>query len=84
MISDFGSSANATSGNDRLRRIESELGTPALGVRFRFAADFLIGRFKRAQASHFLQDTFGVQFVLETLQRPIHWLTFSNDYFWHG
>jgi hypothetical protein len=43
----------------------------------------LIGRLEGAQAPHFLENTLGVELVLQPLQRAINGFTFTNDYFWH-
>jgi hypothetical protein len=40
-------------------------------------------RFKRSQASHFIEDAFRVQLAFQPLERAIHWFAFSNNDFWH-
>jgi hypothetical protein len=40
-------------------------------------------RFKRSQASHFVEDAFRVQLAFQPLERAIYWFAFSNNDFWH-
>ena len=63
--------------------VETELHLDALGSGLCFAANFLVRRFKGAQAADFVHDAFRVQFVLQPLQCAVDWLSFTNNYFWH-
>jgi len=64
-------------------RGKAEFCPTALGVVLRFAAVLLIGRLKRAQPAHFLENALGIKLVLQPLECAIYRLTFANEYFWH-
>ena len=64
-------------------RIKAKLCPAAFGVSFCFAPTLLRRRFKRSQASHFIEDAFRVQLAFQPLERAIHWFAFSNNDFWH-
>lgn len=64
-------------------RVEAKLRPAALGVSFGFSPALLRWRFKRPQASHFIEDAFRVQLAFQPLKRAIHWFAFSNNDFWH-
>src|ERR1051325_373222 len=66
-----------------LRGIKAEFCSPPLCVRFCLPTDLLIWGLEGAQSPDFFQNTFRVELVLQPLQRPIDWLTFANDNFWH-
>src|SRR5204863_2080095 len=67
----------------RLGWIEAELRPAAFRVRLGFAAALLVGRLERAQAPDFLQNSLGIQLVLQALQRSVHRFTLTNDHFRH-
>jgi hypothetical protein len=67
-----------------LRRIEAKLRSSAFRVGFGLAPALLIRRFKCSQPADFLENSLSIELVLQALERPVDWLTFTNNYFWHG
>ena len=63
------------------RELPTDFG--AFGVCAGFADGSLSGRFKCAQATDFLKNTFGFHLVFETLQSTVDRLAFFNFDLWH-
>jgi hypothetical protein len=67
----------------RLGGIKAKLRPAALRIRLGFAAALLVRGLKRSQPTHFLKNSFGVEFVLQAFQRPVNRFTFANNHFRH-
>lgn len=68
---------------DRLHRAETKLRLCAFCVRLCFPARFLCRCFEGAQTTHFVHDSFGVEFAFEPFESAINGLSFANDNFRH-
>src|SRR5579884_664060 len=65
-------------------RVEAEFHSAALGIGSRLAAMLLRRRLEGAQTADLLENAFGIQLILEPLQRAIDRLAFANNHFWHS
>ena len=63
--------------------MKSKLHSAALGVGFGLATMLLRRRLEGAQTADFLENSLGIQLVLQPLQCAIDRFTFTNNHFWH-
>lgn len=63
--------------------IKAEFRPAALRIRLHLAAMLLRRRFESAESADFIEDSLGIELVLQALQRSIDRLTFSDNDFWH-